>query len=902
MKSTLLFLFFWAMATCTQAAEVLEISPITHRILMVQVRDGYVVHHKKGQPRSSEYVVQNALNVSLADQSANYFLSSTDDPAYSSARTPVSVSRKSKGQDFTWICQNWDNTLGCQNLNVADHTKDHWLYLFLPDSLVSDKSYTLDVSAVGIEGNSLTFVFDEKILHSEAIHVNNLGYSPAAPAKYGYLYHWMGNGGAADLSGWSGRAFRLVDSLSQQTVFSGKINFRKAKSNIETGQSTDSPGSNFLGSDVYECNFSAFNTPGTYRLVVDGIGSSFPFRIAADAYFEPFYWVMNGLYQQRSGIATVAPYTDQPRPAPHNPTLTPGFAEKLQYSSRRMQDLENMDNSVNDKAGIEAGFKGPIDTWGWYQDAGDWDGYFTHLKIPAELMFLYEMAPAQFTDGQLLLPEAGNGLPDLLDEARWLIRYLHRTRAAMKAAGYGTGGVGGARVAGDWFGGDERPDGTTHGSWEDTGRTWAVLGEDVFTTFRYAGLAAHFAYLLQTGNFVDPEGINWTEEAESAYEWAINHTQSNDYQAPHELNVWQDRMYAAVSLYRLTGNRTYHDQLILDIPTAKYANGSKVYTASASVNEGWSYPVYAYLLMPGNRPVDATSLQLMKDILVQSANGYIGSASQRGSRWAGDFYFPMLIGHSSTPMISRATMGYGIARRFAPATADTWKSALFTTADYFLGANPLNMTWISGVGERSPFDIFCIDSWYLDSAAFPRKGIVPYGPWRSDPTPRPLGPWDNDFAAKTLTPALNLWPGHERWWNSRTTPLQSEYTVHQNTLPAAITYGLLSLDLAQTPAWQPYDESYEFQEPVDPVKIETPRVAPNPAKGHSLRILWPDTWQKQNVTLELIDLAGREVIRFQLSEIKDPANEFPITLASGIYLLSLTTSIYQFSTKVVLIP
>ena len=54
-------------------------------------------------------------------------------------------------------------------------------------------------------------------------------------------------------------------------------------------------------------------------------------------------------------------------------------------------------------------------------------------------MFLYEAFPDHFVDGELNIPGSGNGLPDLLDEARWLLRFYHRTRHAILAAGYGSG-------------------------------------------------------------------------------------------------------------------------------------------------------------------------------------------------------------------------------------------------------------------------------------------------------------------------------------------------------------------------------------------------------------------------------------------------------------------------------
>src|SRR5665811_2041222 len=113
-----------------------------------------------------------------------------------------------------------------------------------------------------------------------------------------------------------------------------------------------------------------------YILAVEGVGCSFPFKIENDIYRLPFYTSVRGLYHNRSGIELKEPYTEFTRPAPHNPLITPGFAGKLKYTSSRFIDWTNSDNDNSnpdrpDKKAIEAGMKGPVDSWGWYQDAGD---------------------------------------------------------------------------------------------------------------------------------------------------------------------------------------------------------------------------------------------------------------------------------------------------------------------------------------------------------------------------------------------------------------------------------------------------------------------------------------------------------------------------------------------------
>ncbi len=767
-----------------RASDIIEVIPLTDRIIMVHFDDGYVRHHQKGEARSNEWVIQDPLNVALATQLGSYTVSSSDDVNFSGGVLPIDVGRKSKGTDFTWLCQSYNDSVGCINTD-ADHAKEHWIYLYLDNPMQPGNNYTISTGELAANGNSYELRYDPKLAssRSEAVHVNMIGYAPTAPKKYGYVYHWTGEKGGLDLSPYAGATFWLVSTSDNSVAYSGTIAFRKAADNVETGQPDDTPDDNFLGAEVYEADFSSFATPGEYRLAVEGIGSSFPFAIDDNAYFEPYYNIIRGLYHQRSGIALTQPYTQYVRPAPHNPNVTPGFDGKLQYTTSRFIDWENQDNSDNDKPAIEAGIQGPLDTYGWYQDAGDWDGYFSHLRIPSWLLFLYEFAPAKFPDSQLNIPESGNGVPDLVDEAAWLPRFFHRTRQELIAKGYGTGGVG-SRVAGDWFGGD----GEGVPSYEDVNRTWIVSGEDPFSTYKYAATAAHLAIALQKAGVTDPEGVDWQQEAAEAYAWAKANTREGDEEPVFNLRLSDQRLYAAAALYKLTGEETYHDQVKAD---AAGINSGTV------LGEDQRWGVYTYLTMGPNRPVDPALYAALRDATLNSADNVLTDVvERRATRYGGNFFFPMLVGQPTTPMIFDGLMGFMLTKDSNAGRANNYLANIYTTSDYFLGTNPLNTVWATGLGERHPDEVFHLDSWYngLDTQAdevqtefYP--GLVPYGPWINDG--KAFGPWDNDWAGKTTFPAYETWPSHERWYDQRTAPLTAEFTVHQNTAPAAVTYGFL---------------------------------------------------------------------------------------------------------------
>jgi len=748
--------------------ESVEAMPLTERIAVVHVVEGHVVHHKRGQKREEEYVVLLPLDTAVASRPETWTVSCREDPDFAAGVHPIKVGRKSKGTQFAWMVQGWDQAAGRAVNRDPDHVKSHWLYLVLPSAMKAGRTYT--ISAEGLRGlDRLALSYHPDRSRSEAVHVNTIGYLPDAPAKYAYVYHWAGDMGSLDLSFLKGRSFRLIDLKTKKAVFSGPVAFRAPANLQETGQVGDTPGGNFQCAEVWECDFSAFSTPGEYVVAVDGVGSSFPFRIDADIYREPFRVACRGLYHNRSGIELRRPFTEFERPAPHNPLLTPGFAGKLVYTTSRCIDWKNADADKADKAAIEAGIKGPINVWGWYQDAGDWDSYPSHATVPATLLLAFETAPHNFTDGELGIPESGNGVPDILDEAAWLPRFCHRLRRELLKKGWGTGGVG-LRVCGDHFGGDCLPDGRTIGSWEDTHRQWIVSGEDPDSTFRYAAVAAHLAWCLRLAGVRDPEGVDWLAEARESYAWAVKQP------GAEKCRDW--RAYAAAAIFRMTLDEAFETQFEKDTADLK---------PGAELLGDRQFAPWVYCLGGKGRP---ELLGRMREIVLASAElQALKNSTRRALRWGGHFYMPMLIGHLTTPWILSGVVGHALTRESDPAKARAFRGAVITTCDYFLGTNSLNQTWVTGLGPRHPIEVFHMDAWY-NGKPTPHPGIVPYGPWKKA-NDLGSGPWDNDWANKTVHPAIDRWPGAERWFENRNCPLSGEFTVHQNTCYTAATFGWL---------------------------------------------------------------------------------------------------------------
>jgi hypothetical protein len=352
------------------------------------------------------------------------------------------------------------------------------------------------------------------------------------------------------------------------------------------------------------------------------------------------------------------------------------------------------------------------------------------------------------------------------------------------AKGWGSGGVG-LRVAGDAFGSDE---GTTadgkkvaRGSWEDTDRIWMVSGEDPWSTYRYAGAAAHLAYAYQlAGVRRDPNGVDWEKEAREAYAWAQANTRKTDETAMRG-SLRYPRAYAAACLFRLTGEERYESRLAADTQWIK---------ADTLLADEAAYGPCVYALGGGKAERRAELLQRLRSATLFTADQVVLSSScKRALRWGGDFYMPMLIGQQTTPLVLPGAVACTLTRSSDPDRARRYLAALYTTCDYFLGCNSLNQTWVTSLGPRYPTQVFHLDAWYNGRGRL-HPGLIPYSPWRKDKE-QGAGPWDHAWPYQTLHPGIDAWPGNERWFSNRCSPMGSEFTIHQNIGPAAAIFGFL---------------------------------------------------------------------------------------------------------------
>lgn len=178
------------------------------------------------------------------------------------------------------------------------------------------------------------------------------------------------------------------------------------------------------GVRTHVADFSAYAVPGDGYRLVSGDWSSDRFSISDNPYGRLTVDALSWFYPQRSGIEIRGDIAGKAyaRPAGHV-GVAPNVGDK----------------SVGCPTGDQA--KALYGDWscsyrldvsgGWY-DAGDHGKYAVNGAISvAQLLATYERArtfgggksPA-LGDGLSRIPESGNGIPDLLDEARWELQFL----------------------------------------------------------------------------------------------------------------------------------------------------------------------------------------------------------------------------------------------------------------------------------------------------------------------------------------------------------------------------------------------------------------------------------------------------------------------------------------------
>lgn len=314
---------------------------------------------------------------------------------------------------------------------------------------------------------------------------------------------------------------------------------------------------------------------------------------------------------------------------------------------------------------------GRIDAYGGHHDAGDYNPR-SHLDVAQTLMDAYEMAPAAFADNQLPVAERGNGLPDILDEADWALRLWRGLQDA-------DGGV---------FGGTES-DGDPNFLQTvdlDTLGDYAYA-KDTGASLELAGALAQWSRILAA---LGRDGSADLARARRAYEWALAHEPRAGAVRAYAEGYLTPLAYASAELLRTTGEARF----------ARDFARAAVWTQRADADPA-VYGLYdqaraalGYCRVPPAQ-ADPALQAACRASLLRWADWYVASSATMAYGF---------VRHPQAPI----TWGTGANLHYAvPVLWAWWLSGepryldwVLRSCDNLLGANPLGLCYLTGVGSR----------------------------------------------------------------------------------------------------------------------------------------------------------------------------------------------------------
>ncbi|SBT37878.1 glycoside hydrolase family 9 protein [Micromonospora auratinigra] len=483
------------------------------------------------------------------------------------------------------------------------------------------------------------------------VRVNQVGYLPAGPKNATVVTD------AADALPWQ------LKSAAGAVVASG-----------ETSPRGVDPAS---GQHTQTVDFSAYRTPGTgYTLVVDG-ETSHPFDISGTLYEKLRADSLQFFYAQRSGTPIDgdligAAYA---RPAGHL-----GVAPN------------QGDTDVPCQAGV-CDYR--LDVRGGWYDAGDHGKYVVNGGIATyQLLNAFERTKTAATagggaalgDATLRVPERGNKVPDILDEARWELEFLLRMQVP---AGQPLAGMAHHKIHDrNWTGLPLAP--------QDDPQPRELHPPSTAATLNLAAVAAQCARLFAP--YDAAFAARCGTAAKTAYVAAKAHptvyattADGNGGGAYEDNNVTDEFYWAAVELWLTTGNKAYLTDL-----SASPAHTADVFDAGGAF--GWQSVAALGRLdlatVPNTLP--AAEKTRIRASVAAAADRYLTTlrAQAYGLPLPADAY----VWGSNSNVVNNAVV---LGTAFDLTGDAKYRDGAVQTADYLLGRNALNMSYVTGWGEQN---------------------------------------------------------------------------------------------------------------------------------------------------------------------------------------------------------
>ena len=772
MKKVLLFIAcvaFILIAQLSQASKLVEIKMVDKDYLLVYFKDGDVTFNEDlnflganaytmnnpGSAKNKAVWYGNKLSTSDAVIPQNWTISSADDPDFgSTGLNPTACYRKSKINgmaELDWVT--------ASNDFAYDVTMEHSIYLKLPQSLKTGKTYTIQINATtnsDVTSKDITIDIFNNI--SEAIHLNLVGYLDDASVKSADLYLWMGDGGSRNYADFQGKKVYIYDVNTQKSQEAGSVSFWKFNSG-------DSGGYNLINSNVWKIDFTGFSTPGTYRLAVEGVGCSQDFTIGRDVYYQPFQVSTRGYFYMRLGQDNLNMV-----PVPRRPLYIPGISPgntKIYITTMNQfhpdwKTFTNGDAWDNPNAWSKYNKPGnPLNqkATGGHADAADLDRHLGHISSIYDMLLSYLLTGGSISDDNLGIAESGNGIPDIIDEARNEVDFWLNVR---DGKGYG--------------GGLTNP---------NSSNVMYQAGVSAMAAWANAANCAMLSDCFQIAGLNDLMKA-YKDSAVAAYNYAGSYTNQ-------QLDLTQDvgdailrgrdlKMMAAAFLYNVTGEAVYENV----VNTESVAKTGTSGILNAGVNQLWATAGYLMTKRPIHFPALLSNMKasIINEAKTQEANNTLSRPSRRATDNTAGYW-------KTVQNVQRTMIAHAVT--VSPSDKAFLENALVLEADWGLGRNPLNMiqmtTASTSLGTKRS-----VENMYTagrnDGTPGVHPGQTPYlntddwgtGMIMSRPS------W---MVAKCYPDYTTKWPKAEGYFNTRYVYAHSEFTPQQTMRGKMALYGYL---------------------------------------------------------------------------------------------------------------
>ncbi|MGC4888655.1 glycoside hydrolase family 9 protein [Micromonospora sp. DT227] len=448
---------------------------------------------------------------------------------------------------------------------------------------------------------------------------------------------------------------------------------------VASGESTPRGVDEASAQNVQTVDFSAYRTPGTgYTLTVDG-ETSHPFDISGTVYDRLRADSLQFFYAQRSGIAIDGDLIgdEYARPAGH-----------LDVAPNKG------DTDVPCQPGV-CDYK--LDVRGGWYDAGDHGKYVVNGGIATyQLLNTFERTKTAETadggaalgDATLRVPERGNDVPDVLDEARWELDFLLRMQVP---AGKPLAGMVHHKIHDqNWTGLPLAP--------QDDPQVRELHPPSTAATLNLAAVAAQCARLFAP--YDAAYATRCGTAAKTAYAAAKAHpaiyasaSDGTGGGAYEDNNVTDEFYWAAAELWLTTGDKAY----LADV------TGSPLHTADVfTPNGAFGWQSVAALgrldlaTVPNTLP--AAEKTRIRASITAAADRYLATIADQAYGLPMPGTADAYVWGSNSNIVNNTIV---LATAFDLSRNAKYRDGAVQAADYLFGRNALNMSYVTGWGEQN---------------------------------------------------------------------------------------------------------------------------------------------------------------------------------------------------------